>query len=290
METEYLNLVRDVLDNGHWKDGRNGRTKEVFGRMIRFPLENGTLPLLTTKYVSWPTVLRELLFFVRGQTDNRILNAQGVHIWDANCTREFLDSRGLQHYPEGCLGPNYGHQWRNFNAKYQISSDIESESKSGEFDQLMDVIQKLKDPSTRNDRRLIVTAWNPCQLHEMALPPCHVMFQFSVMDDKLSCLMTQRSADIGLGLPFNIASYALLTHMIAKHCGLHAHELIISIGSAHIYEQHIEPLMQQISRSVYQSPTLEISEVKENIEDYCVEDFKVKGYKFHPRIRMEMIA
>lgn len=301
-EKQYLDIVKDVLENGTWKEGRNGRTKEVFGRMLRFSLSDNKLPLLTTKHVSWKTVLKELIFFIRGQSDNRILNKQGVHIWDGNSTREFLDSRGLTEYPEGILGNIYGFQWRNFNGKYDICkcSLIESPSqlcncnsleKEGRIDQLQNVIDKLKNPDKRNDRRLIVSAWNPCQIDKMALPPCHLMFQFNVTDcNKLSCLMTQRSADIGLGLPYNIASYAILTHLIAHHCGLEAHELILSIGSAHIYEQHIPQLTEQLTREPRLFSTLTIVNLKEKIEEYNVSDFKVFNYNPHPVIKMEFVA
>lgn len=295
-EFNYLNLVRKVLEEGSWKEGRNGRTKELFGEMIRFSLRDHTLPLLTTKLVSFKTILKELLFFIKGQTDNRILINQGVHIWDANGKREFLDSRGLTEYPENCLGPIYGFQWRRFNSKYDICRCLPCQicncNKSEDnIDQLQDVINKLKNPATRNDRRLIVTAWNPCQIGLMALPPCHMMFQFNVTDgNKLSCLMTQRSADIGLGLPYNIASYAILTHLIAHHCGLVAHEVILSIGSAHIYECHIPQLREQLEREPKRFPTLSINTLRGEIDDYELSDFVVNDYEHHPAIRMELIA
>ena len=304
-EEQYLNLVRDIIDNGDWKEGRNGRTKEVFGRMLRFSLSDNKLPLLTTKHVSWKTVLKELIFFIRGQSDNKILIKQGIHIWDGNSTRDFLDSRGLEDYPDGILGPIYGVQWRNFNGKYEICRcnllerelfinkicTCNSLAKEERIDQLQNVIDKLMNPATRNDRRLIVSAWNPCQINEMSLPPCHMMFQFNVTDDnKLSCLMTQRSADVGLGLPYNIASYAILTHLIANHCGLVAHELIISIGSAHIYEQHIPQLTEQLTRNTKIFPNINISGIKEKIEEYDVSDFRVDNYNPHPMIRMEFVA
>lgn len=298
-ENGYLNLVKDVMENGHWIEGRNGRTKEVFGRMLRFSLKDNTFPLLTTKKMSWKTILKELLWFIRGETDNRILNEQGVHIWDANASREFLDSRGLQRYREGILGAIYGFQWRNFNGKYKTCrceslTDCKCNLINNEedrFDQLQDVINKLKDPKKRNDRRLIVSAWNPCQIDQMALPPCHVMFQFNVSEgNKLSCLMTQRSADIGLGLPYNIASYAFLTHLIAYHCGLEAKELIISLGSAHIYEQHIPQLTEQITREPKEFSKISIVGSDLAIEDFTPENFTIIDYDSHPTIKMELIA
>lgn len=286
-ELEYLNLVRDIIENGEIKDGRNGKTLEIFGRMLRFSLENNTLPLLTTKKMSFKTVLKELLWFIRGQTDNHILNTQGVNIWNGNASREFLDSVGLS-YPEGILGPIYGWQWRNFNGAYNPYVDVFLINER--IDQLQDIINQLKDPEKRNSRRLILSAWNPAQIKEMALPPCHMMCQFSVTDGKLSCLMTQRSADVGLGLPYNIASYSILTHLIAYHCGLEAKELIISIGSCHIYEEHIDPLKEQLERAICPFPQLIIKNSKEKIEEYQSEDFELSGYNSYPPIKMKMIA
>ena len=244
--------------------------------------------------MSYLTVLRELLWFIRGQTHNKYLNEKNVHIWDGNSTREFLDSVGLTHYPEGCLGPIYSHQWRNFNGKYDICDHKEScqcnTVRTG-IDQLQSVIDQLNDPSKRNSRRLLVVSFNPCQLSEMALPPCHVMFQFKVSEEnKLSCLMTQRSADVGLGLPYNIASYAFLTHLIAFHCNLVPKELIISVGSAHIYEQHIPQLTEQISRTILPSPTITILNRQDNIESYTEKMFKINDYVSDNAIKMEFIA
>lgn len=297
-ENQYLNLVKEILDNGTWENGRNGRTKEVFGRMMRFSLEDNTLPLITTKLVSWKTVLIELLWFIRGQTNNKILNEQGVHIWDGNSTRDFLDNVGLKEYPEGILGGIYGYQWRNFNGEYEICKcedlkkcNCNSLSKTNRIDQLQNVINDLKDPNKRSSRRLIVSAWNPCQISKMALPPCHVMYQFKVTEgNKLSCLLTQRSCDIGLGVPYNIASYGFLTHLIAHHCGLEAKELIISLGSAHIYEEHIPQLREQINRIPYRFPNISIIDYRENPEDYEKEDFVITGYSHHPSIKMKFVA
>lgn len=297
-EYEYLHLVSDVLENGEWKIGRNGKTKEVFGRMMRFSLKDGTLPLLTTKLVSWKTVLKELLWFIKGQTDNRILNEQGVTIWNGNSTREFLDGRGLTDYPEGILGNIYGFQWRNFNGNYEIckctdlsTCKCNSLENKDRVDQLQYIIDQLKDPAGRNSRRLIMTAWNPAQIDKMALPPCHMMCQFNVTDDgKLSCLLTQRSGDIGLGVPYNIASYAFLTHLIAHHTGLVANELIVSLGNAHIYEDHVEPLETQLKLIPHKFPKLKILEVRDKIEDYVLEDYQVVDYVHHPSIKMKFIA
>ena len=210
-EEQYLNLIREILLKGTWEEGRNGRTKSIFGSMMRFSLQNGQIPILTTKKTAWKTCLKELLWFIRGETDNKLLQEQGVHIWDGNSTREFLDSRGLNNYEEGELGPIYGRQWRQFNAPYITKKDkkfaegLPENEKAyynieGGVDQLQQIIDALKDPVQRTSRRLIMTAWNPLQLNEMALPPCHIMCQFNVHDgNKLSCSMYQRSNDEACG-------------------------------------------------------------------------------------------
>ena len=287
-EQQYLDLIKNILENGTWEVGRNGKTKAIFGNMMRFSLKDGKIPILTTKKTAWKTCLKELLWFIRGKTNNKLLTEQGVHIWDGNSSREFLDSRGLQNYEVDELGPIYGHQWRHFNAKWQG----DSHDYSGEgVDQLQYIIDQLKNCETRTSRRLVLSAWNPCQLDEMALPPCHILCQFNVHDgNKLSCSMYQRSQDVALGESFNIASYSFLTHLIAKHCGLEAYEFIHFIGNCHIYEPHIDPLKLQITRAPYPFPTLSIKQVRENIDDYQVDDFIVDNYQHHEQIKMEMIA
>jgi thymidylate synthase len=287
-EYQYLDLVKNIIDSGHWEMGRNGRTKSLFGASMRFSLADQKIPILTTKKTAWKTCLRELLWFIRGQTDNSILQSQGVHIWDANTTREFLDSRGLTHLPEGFIGPGYGWQWRNFNGEYQIESQ---DGCGNGVDQLQQIIDALKDPAQRTSRRLVMSAWNPCQLDQMALPPCHIMCQFNVHDgNKLSCAMYQRSVDIMLGSPFNIASYSFLTHLVAAHCGLVAHDFVYFMGNVHIYEDHIDAAREQLTRTPFDFPRVHISRVRENINDYEVEDFEVSEYQCHPPIKMAMIA
>jgi thymidylate synthase len=291
-EDQYLDLIRNILDNGTWETGRNGRTKSIFGHSMRFSLANGKIPILTTKKTAWKTCLKELLWFIRGETDNKLLQAQGVHIWDGNSSREFLDSRGLTSNPEGILGPIYGKQWRHFNAPYdnQTGKVLLSDNNQG-IDQLQQIIDQLKDPEQRSSRRLIMTAWNPCQLDEMALPPCHCFCQFNVHDgNKLSCSMYQRSNDEACGTSFNIASYSFLTHLLAKHCGLEAYEFVYFKGNCHIYEDHIEGMKTQIERNPFPFPTLNIKEVRENINDYQVEDFVVTGYQHHDPIKFQMVA
>jgi thymidylate synthase len=292
-EYQYINLIKKIIDEGSWEEGRNGKTKSIFGESMRFSLKNGKIPILTTKKTAWKTCLKELLWFIRGETDNKLLQKQGVHIWDGNASKEFMESRGLGHYPEGMLGKIYGFQWRHFNAESDLKTGKAVYDKEGNrgIDQLQQIIDALKDPKQRTSRRLIMTAWNPCQLDEMALPPCHVMCQFNVHDgNKLSCALTQRSVDASLGLPFNIASYSFLTHLLAEHCGLEAYEFIHFMGNCHIYEDHIEPMKAIFDRTPYAFPTLEIYRKKENINDYEMEDFFVSNYQCHEAIKMKMVA
>ena len=192
-ENQYLNLLDDILSTNSEFVGRNGKTLSIYGSAMRFSLENNSIPLITTKKVAWKTCLRELLWFIKGHTNNKLLKEQNVHIWDANSNRAFLDSRGLQNNDEDDLGPIYGFQWRHFNANY-VSCNTDYSNKG--IDQLTEVINTLKDPLLRNSRRMIISAWNPCQLDKMALPPCHIMMQFNVTNNnKLSCSMYQRSND-----------------------------------------------------------------------------------------------
>ena len=187
------------------------------------------------------------------------------------------------------MGPVYGHQWRHFNAPYEnCHSDYSGEG----VDQLQNIIEMLKDPTQRSSRRMVISAWNPCQIDQMALPPCHILFQFYVRENKyLSCSMYQRSGDVGLGVPFNIASYSLLTHIIAKHCGLVADEFVYFLGNAHIYEEHIEPLKEQVERLPYEFPQIKINKVHDSIEEYTLDDITwISEYTFHQPIKMNMVA
>lgn len=289
-EIQYLNLIRNVVQNGTKETGRNGNTLSLFGECMRFSLKDNTIPILTTKKIAWKTCLKELLWFIRGSTNNHELTKEGVHIWDSNSTREFLDSRGLQTYNEGMLGPIYGYQWRNFNADYDpVTGNPNTLQYSTGVDQLQYIIDELKNPSTRNSRRLVMTAWNPCQNNQMSLPPCHVLCQFNVHDgNKLSCALYQRSGDVGLGVPFNIASYSFLTHLLAKHCGLEAFEFVHFLGNCHIYDDHVEQLIQQTNRSTFEFPKLHINAIHENINDYTIQNFLVENYKSHEHIKMYM--
>lgn len=239
-EYQYLNLLKNILNNGHWENGRNGKVKSLFGDSMRFSLKDGQIPILTTKKVAWKTCLKELLWFIKGDRNNK-----------------FLD---LFSYKMGVL-----------------NEKMCKEDK--EFDQLQYIIDQLKNPETRNNRRLVMSAWNPNQLSEIVLPPCHVMCQFNVHDgNKLSCMIVQLSSDCILGQPFNIASYSFLTHLIAKHCGLEPYEFIHFLGNCHIYDEHIEGAETQIKRIPYKFPTLEITTKREDINDYTISDFIIKDY------------
>lgn len=284
-ENQYINLVKDILENNELFCGRNGNTYSIFGTIMHFSLENNKIPFLTTKKLAWKTCLKELLFFIRGQTNNTILNKQGVHIWDGNSDKEYLKTRGLN-YCDGELGPIYGFQWRHFNAEYK---DCNSDYSGCGIDQLQEIIDALKDPNQRKSRRLIMTAWNPCQLDKMALPPCHILCQFNVTgEDKLSCHLYQRSGDVGLGVPFNIASYSMLTYIIAKHCDLVPYEFIYSLGNAHIYDDHIDGLNELVNREPYEFPDFNVLNKYENINDYKIDDFELKNYNHYNTINLNM--
>ena len=288
-EHQYLRLIKDILQKGFTENTRNGITKSIFGYNMRFSLLDGELPLLTTKKVAWKTCFHELIWFINGSTDNSLLNKKNVHIWDDNSTREFLDGRGLVKNEVNDLGPVYGHQWRHFNAQYEnCNTDYSGKG----VDQLQNIIDELKDPKKRNSRRLVMSAWNPCQINEMALPPCHVLIQFNVHEDKyLSCALYQRSGDVGLGVPFNIASYSFLTHIIAKHCGLIPYEFVYILGNAHIYEEHIDMLKEQILRQPFPFPKLNIKNIHKNINNYDLNDIEwTSDYKHHDVIKMKMKA
>jgi len=242
-DLQYHNLIRNVIGNGELKKTRNGATVSLFGQQMIFGLQNNYIPLLTTKKMAWKTCIRELLWFISGDTDNQTLTDQNVKIWNGNASEEFKKSRGLNYKNKG----DYTNQG---------------------IDQLQNIINSLNDSEEKFSRRLLMSAWNPCQLQEMALPPCHVLTQFHVnKKNELSCMLYQRSGDVGLGIPFNMASYGILTCLLAEHTGLLPGKLIHNIGDAHIYENHIPELKDQIKRTPYPSPLLTI-EKKDIIDDY----------------------
>lgn len=250
---------------------------------MRFTLKDGVVPVLTTKKVFWRGVVEELLWFIRGDTNANHLSQKGVKIWDANGSREYLDSIGLKERQVGDLGPIYGWQWRHFGAKYV---DMNTDYTGQGIDQLKECIEKItKNPT---DRRIVLTAWNPSDLKLMALPPCHMFCQFYVANGELSCLMYQRSCDLGLGVPFNIASYGLFTHMMAHVCGLKAAEFIHVLGDTHVYLNHIAALKEQLTRTPRPFPKLKINPDVKDIDSFKADDLELVGYNPHPPIKMDM--
>lgn len=285
-EMQYLNLCRHIIDNGVNKSDRTGTgTIASFGHTMRFSLRDDTIPLLTTKRVFWRGVAEELLWFVRGQTDAKLLQKKKIHIWDGNASKEYMQSIGLGHYAEGDLGPVYGFQWRNWGADYE-GCDADYTDKG--VDQLQECIDKIKNKPW--DRRIIMSAWNVGDISKMALPPCHMFCQFFVDTERneLHCQMYQRSADMGLGVPFNIASYSLLTHLIARVCGLKAGDFVHVLGDAHVYSNHVDALKVQLEREPMAFPKLYIKGNKNRIEDFEMEDLDLVGYNPHKTIKMEM--
>ncbi|GAB2267329.1 Bifunctional dihydrofolate reductase-thymidylate synthase 1 [Dionaea muscipula] len=282
-EYMYLQLVKEILSNGNLKDDRTGTgTLSKFGCQMRFNLRK-SFPLLTTKRVFWRGVVGELLWFISGSTNAKVLQDKGIHIWDGNASKSYLDSIGLTDREEGDLGPVYGFQWRHFGARY---TTMHADYTGQGVDQLMEVIHKIKN--NPDDRRIILSAWNPSDLKLMALPPCHMSAQLYVANGELSCQMYQRSADMGLGVPFNIASYALLTCMIAHVCDLLPGDYIHVIGDAHVYSTHINPLQEQLQNLPKPFPVLKIHPEKKNIDSFVETDFKLVGYDPHHKIEMKM--
>jgi dihydrofolate reductase/thymidylate synthase len=294
-EIGYLDLLRKILEED--KEGRqtrNAKTFSVFGPQLEFDLSNDTLPLLTTRKMFVRGIFEELIFFIRGETNTKILEEKGVNIWKGNTSKEFLQSRNLN-YPEGFMGPMYGFQWRHFGGEYGL--DIESNSTNG-YDQLYHLIQSLAhDP---HSRRHLLTTYHPGVVDQSVLAPCHgIVVQFYVDNGNLDCKMYQRSCDTVLGEPFNITSYALMTHLIAWVCGLKARKLIMTLGDAHIYEQHLEGVREQLNREPFPFPKLKINKILEEdtvdkriqfLEELKFEDIEVVGYQSHPAIKFKMVA
>ncbi len=260
---QYLDLMRHVYEHGTFKEDRTGTgTKSVFGYQMRFDLADG-FPVITTKKLHLRSIIHELLWFLKGDTNIGYLKENGVRIWD-----EWADA-------DGELGPVYGHQWRSW-----------PKPDGGTIDQISQVVEAIK--SNPDSRRLIVTAWNPAEVDKMALPPCHAFFQFYVADGKLSCQLYQRSADIFLGVPFNIASYALLTMMVAQVTGLKAGEFIHTLGDAHLYANHLAQTELQLSRKPLPLPTMKINPEVKDIFEFKFEDFELEGYESHPHIKAKV--
>lgn len=321
-EQQYLDLLRKIMAEGEMKNNRTGiPTKSIFGHQMRFSLQN-QFPLFTTKKMFWKGIVEELLWMIRGETNSKLLEEKGINIWKGNTSREFLDKRGLN-YPEGEIGNSYGYVWRNFDGWYRCSDCVKIEEndildpqkvigkiglciphnsaypkeriikkvykvKNG-IDQLKQVIDKIKtDP---DDRRLIISAWNPRQIDNCVLPPCTIILQFYVNNGKLSLQTYQRSCDNFLGTCHNVASYGLLCVLVASITGLEPHELIWTGGDVHIYENHFSAVEEQLKREPFDFPKLKINkDIKtlEDIENMCFEDFELVDYKYHPAIKAEM--
>ena len=283
-EQQYLDAVSRILEHGTVRSDRTGTgTISLFGMQMRYSLRDDVFPLLTTKRVFWRGVAEELLWFVKGSTNANELAAKDIHIWDGNGSREFLDSRGLTDRQEGDLGPVYGFQWRHFGAPY---TNFDQDYTGLGIDQLIECIHKIKN--SPEDRRIIMTAWNPTDLDKMALPPCHMFAQFYVANGELSCQMYQRSADMGLGVPFNIASYSLLTRLVAQVCDLKAGDFVHCIGDAHIYLNHVDSLKQQIQRVPTEFPKLLIDRNITDIDGFQYDNFHIEGYHPQGAIKMKM--
>jgi thymidylate synthase len=268
------------MDNGEDKEDRTGiGTKSIFHSTLKFNIENNTFPLLTTKKMFAKGIIEELLFFIRGDTNTKNLESKGVYIWKGNTSKEFLNSRKLN-LPEGDMGKGYGFQWRKFG---------ENEIFKG-FDQIAYVIDKIKND--RNSRRIVISAWNPQQMHEMALEPCHILVQFYVTNSGyLSSQFYMRSVDSFLGLPFNIASYALLTMLIGNICNLPTKELIFIGGDTHIYNNHFEQVKTQIQRNPFDFPKIQVKKEINSLNDIeCLsfDDFEIKNYNYHQSIKADM--
>lgn len=282
-EYTYLRLVEDIISHGAGKNDRTGTgTLSKFGCQMRFNLRR-SFPLLTTKRVFWRGVVEELLWFISGSTNAKVLREKDVHIWDKNGSKDYLESVGLAHREEGDLGPIYGFQWRHFGAEYV---DMHTDYTGKGFDQLSDVIDKIK--KNPDDRRIVLSAWNSSDLKKMALPPCHMLAQFYVENGELSCQMYQRSADMGIGVPFNIASYSLLTCMIAQVCDLVPGDFIHVIGDAHVYRTHVKPLLEQLQKQPKPFPILKINPEKKDIDTFAASDFTLVSYDPHQKIEMKM--
>jgi thymidylate synthase len=288
-EQVYLNALKNVLENGDDRPDRTGvGTKSIFGLQMRFDLQKG-FPAVTTKKLAWRAVVSELLWFIEGSGDENRLKeilhgnrySEKKTIWSDNATAPYWTKKRLQRHP-GDLGRIYGVQWRRWRKPLVRINKVVLQN----LDQLLELIEGIKtDPYSR---RHILTAWNPGELDLMALPPCHCFAQFYVNNGKLSCQMYQRSADMFLGVPFNIASYALFTHMIAQVCNLEVNELIITIGDAHIYENHIDQVKEQLKRKPFKSPKLELNSNISNITEFTMDDVKLVDYESHDAISAPM--
>ncbi len=268
---QYLEVLENIYKNGTDVEGRNGKTRKVFAQQMRFNLEEG-FPAVTTKRLAFKQVVAELLWFIKGSSDNNELNEMGCHIWDANAEADYWKPKATF---DGDLGRVYGVQWRHWRRP-----------DGSEVDQLKEVVERIK--TNPQDRRLIVSAWNPGELDQMALPPCHMIFQFFVANNKLSIHMYQRSCDMFLGVPFNIASYALLLSLVAQETGLTPHEYVLTLGDAHIYHDHFEAVEEQLKRTPHTLPKLLLNPDIKSIFDFTPEDISLENYQHDKTIKAKM--
>ena len=283
-EEKYLEELNDIYLKGELLKSRNCNTLSKFGKFLEFDVSN-QFPLLTTKKVFLRGIIEELLWFIKADTNVKHLKEKKVHIWDKNSSREYLDSIGLENYDEDCAGPIYGFQWRHFGAEYKgTNTDYNGQG----VDQIKYIIDTIKkDPTSR---RLIFSAWNPCDIDKMALPPCHVMVQFSIDDDFIDAQLYQRSGDMFLGVPFNIASYSFLLHIIGELTNYKPRYLHHVLGDAHIYSNHFDVVEQQLERVPYNSPTLKIIGEFSDIDKITEDNFIMENYKSYSPLKTEMIA
>uniref|UniRef100_A0A6C0KWP9 thymidylate synthase n=1 Tax=viral metagenome TaxID=1070528 RepID=A0A6C0KWP9_9ZZZZ len=290
-EYQYLELISNIILNGERRSSRNGSTLSIFGEKLVFHVSIQGFPIITTKKVFWRGIVEELLWFLRGSTDVSELQSKNIHIWDANSTREFLDSVGLTNTPANQIGAGYGYQWRCFGGDYP--------SRENGIDQLKFILNELS--TNPHGRRAVLSAWNPKQLSQAALPPCHFTYVFYINANGLSCQMQMRSCDVCAGLPFNIASTALLTSILAYVLRIPVDRIIIITGDTHIYESHTENTMIQIDRDPYPFPKLNITKEAPTIDSTIDEkikwiesleftDFTLENYKYHPSISFPMVA
>ena len=283
-ERQYLDMCNNIIDLGYPKSDRTGTgTFSTFGRTMRFSLRGGIVPLMTTKRVFWRGVVEELLFFIWGKTDTNILSDKGVNIWKGNTSREFLDSRGLTDYKVGEFGKMYGFQWRHWGAEYKgYSHDYSGEG----IDQLQHCIDMIKnDPDSR---RIIMSAWNPSDLPESVLPPCHYSVQFACYGEELSMIVTMRSLDLGCGFPFNVASYSLLLHMVCQITDKEPGDIVFNTGDTHVYKNHVEGLKEQISRVPRGFPMINLNGSVTRIDDFKASDVELVEYYPYDAIKLEM--
>lgn len=281
-EYQYLELAKKILASKKRTNRTGINTFSIFGAQMRFSLRDNIIPVLTTKRVFWRAIVEELLWFLSGSSNATELSEKGIHIWDGNSSREFLDKCGFHDREVGDLGMVYGKLWRHWGAKY---TNMRDDYTGQGIDQINEVIKKIREDPY--DRRLIVSSWDAAN-DTCVLPPCHVLFQFYVNDGELSCQLYQRSADWFLGVPFNITSYCLLTYMIAHITGLKPGEFIHTFGDLHIYENHVEAMKTQLSREPRSFPTIKINREINNIDDFKYEDFELCNYNPHGKIIAQM--